>query len=232
MKKSLLARWRSNFFTGLAVVLPAILSVAVIIWLFGKVSNITDALLFFLPRSLTHLNNGAGEMYWHWSLVALILAVLLISGVGRLMRHYFGKQLVQMIDQAMLGVPLLNKVYGTIKQVNEAFSTSNKSSFRQVVLVEFPREGQYAMGFVTGEQPPQMEEQTHKKLVSVFVPTTPNPTGGFLILVPEAELTKLNMSVADGIKFIISLGAITPDANPATPHPGKAAATRELQSKS
>jgi uncharacterized membrane protein len=100
----------------------------------------------------------------------------------------------------------MNKIYGTVKQVNESFS-SNKSSFKQVVLVAFPHERSRAVGFVTGEQPGLGEE----RLVSVFIPTTPNPTSGFLILVPEKEITKLDMSVADGIKFIISLGAISPE---------------------
>ena len=81
-------------------------------------------------------------MRWHWSLVALLLAVLLIGLVGSLARYYFGKKLIQLVDLALLRVPLLNKIYSTIKQVNQAFSPSNKSSFKQVVLVEFPRAGQ------------------------------------------------------------------------------------------
>jgi uncharacterized membrane protein len=116
---------------------------------------------------------------------------------------------VEWLDHALLRVPLLNKIYLTIKQVNEAF-TSNKSSFKQVVLVEFPRPGQRAVGFVTGEQNHAFHDG-HEKTISVFIPTTPNPTSGFLILVPEADVTKLDMSIADGIKFIVSLGAIPPE---------------------
>ena len=148
-------------------------------------------------------------MYWYWSLAALMLAGMLISLAGKLTRYYIGKKLIQLLDQALLRVPLLNKIYSTIKQVNEAL-TSNKSSFKQVVLVEFPQRGYRAVGFVTGEQ----DESFHgegKRTISVFVPTTPNPTSGFLILVPESETKKLDMSVADGIKFIVSLGAIPPE---------------------
>ena len=214
-RKKALIRWRGDFFTGLAIVLPAVISIAVVVWLFGTVANITDTLLIFLPKEWTHRDNGAGPMHWYWSLCALLLAVLLIGLVGGLARYYFGKKLIQLVDFALLRVPLLNKIYSTIKQVNEAFSPSNKSSFKQVVLVEFPRPGSYSVGFLTGEDHKEVQQKTREHVLSVFVPTTPNPTGGFLVLVPEREITRLDMSVADGIKFIISLGAIAPDFTPA-----------------
>lgn len=209
MNKDLLVRWRANFFTGLAVLLPAISSVVVVVWFFSSVANVTDTLLFFLPSTMTHRNGGEGPMYWYWSLVAFTLAVLLISLVGRLTRYYIGKKFIEWLDQGLLRIPLLNKIYVTIKQVNEAF-TSNKSSFKQVVLVEFPRAGQQAVGFVTGEQG-EAFHGGHERTISVFIPTTPNPTSGFLVLVPESEVKKLDMSVAEGIKFIVSLGAIPPE---------------------
>ena len=215
MQKSFFTRWRANFFTGLAILLPAIVSVVVLVWFFSSVANVTDMLLFFLPSKLTHRNAGEGPMYWYWSAVALGLAVGLISLVGRLARYYIGIKMVEWLDHALLQVPLLNKIYLTIKQVNEAF-TSNKSSFKQVVLIEFPRPGQRALGFVTGEQN-LASHKGHEKTISVFIPTTPNPTSGFLILLPETEVTKLDMSIADGIKFIVSLGAIPPE--PSLPPP-------------
>jgi uncharacterized membrane protein len=214
-KKRLIARWRANFFAGLAIILPAVISIAVVAWLFGTVANITDTLLFFLRVEWTHKNAGTGPMHWYWSLAALLLAVVLVSLIGSLARYYFGKKLIELVDLALLRVPLLNKIYGTIKQVNAAFSSGSKSSFKQVVLVEFPRAGQYSLGFVTGEQTQEVQVKTKEKVVSVFVPTTPNPTSGFLVLVPEKEITRLDMSVADGIKFIISLGSIAPEFAPA-----------------
>jgi len=214
-KKNAFMHWRANFFTGLAIVLPAVISIAVVVWLFGTVSNITDTLLIFLPRNLTHREYGAGPMHWYWSLCALAVAILLIGLVGGLARHYFGKKLIELVDLALLRVPLLGKIYSAIKQVNEAFSPSSKSSFKQVVLVEFPRAGQYSVGFVTGEDHREVQQKTRERVLSVFVPTTPNPTSGFLVLVPENEITRLDMSVADGIKFIISLGAIAPEFTPA-----------------
>jgi len=211
--KNTFTKWRANFFTGLAISLPAIISVAVLVWLFGTISNLTDTLLFFLPHKLTHETvgngpDGNGPMFWYWSLLALVIAIILITLVGRLARNYLGKKAIEWADHALLHIPLLNKVYSTIKQVNEAFS-SNKSSFKQVVLVPFPHANSRSLGFVTGEQKSLSPEG--EKLISVFIPTTPNPTSGFLIFFPEKEITKLDMSVADGIKMIISLGAISPE---------------------
>jgi len=211
--------WRGNFLTGLAVVLPTVITLAVIKWLFGTIAAFTDLLLFFLPQHVTHAEAGKGPMHWYWSVVALLLAVVLISAVGLLTRYYIGKRLIEWLDAIMLRVPLLNKIYGTIKQVNEAFSTGGKTSFKTVVLVEFPKEGTHSIGFITSEQQAEVQTKSKAKVVCVFVPTTPNPTSGFLILVPEEKVTKLEMSVADGIKYIISLGSISPEYTPSSAVP-------------
>jgi uncharacterized membrane protein len=207
---SFFKQWRANFFAGLALVLPSVISVAVLVWIFRNVSNLTDTLLFFLPSSWTHeaLPGGQlGEMHWYWSLVALLLAIVLVCLAGRYGRNYIGRKVIEWLDQAIMRVPLMNKIYGTVKQVNSSFS-SNKSSFKQVVLVIFPHSRSRCVGFVTGEQKGLGPEE----LISVFIPTTPNPTSGFLVLVPESEIITLEMSVADGIKFIISLGALLPES--------------------
>jgi uncharacterized membrane protein len=204
------ARWRTNFVTGLAVVLPTVVSIALLVWLFGTISNITDTLLIFLPRSWTHERAGEGPMYWYCKLAALLIGILLVSVAGDLARHYFGRKLIQLVDQLMSMVPLLNKIYGTVKQVNEAFSSSKKSAFKQVVLIEYPRPGIYSLAFVTSDEHREVESRMGTKMIGVFVPTTPNPTSGFLLLVPESQVRFLDMSVAEGIKYVISLGAIAP----------------------
>ena len=211
MKQSLFARWQANFWAGLAIVLPAVVSVAALMWLFGTVATITDTLLIFLPRGWTHHDQGAGSLYWYWSLTALCLAVVLIGLVGLLARNYFGKRIIQWVDSALLRIPLLNKIYGATKQVNDAFSSNNKTSFRTVVLVEFPKADVYSIGFITSEPDMEVQSKINAKVVCVFVPATPNPTSGFLLMVPEEKVIKLEMSVADGIKYIISLGSILPD---------------------
>jgi uncharacterized membrane protein len=208
VKKSLFARWRASFFTGLAVVLPGVVTLAVVKWFFGTVSSFTDLLLFFLPTTITHENAGAGPMHWYWSLLALTVAVGIVSTIGGMTRYYFGKRMIAWADSVMLRVPVLNKIYGTIKQVDQAFTSGKKSSFKTVVLVEYPREGIYSVGFITSERADEVEHKTGKKCACIFIPTTPIPTGGFLIIVPEEKIIKLEMSVADGLKYIVSFGAL------------------------
>lgn len=207
--------WQANFYTGLAIILPVVISLGIVKWLFGTVANFTDLLLFFLhwlpiePKDI-YVNGVNGQMQTHWSLLAFCMAVGLITLIGRLARHFLGKKLIQLMDYIMLKVPLLNKIYGTIKQVNEAFTSSKKSSFKQVVLVEFPKDGVYSVGFITNEHHEEVQQKIPVRVISVFVPTTPNPTTGFLLLLPDEKVTKLDMSVADGIKFIVSLGSVAP----------------------
>ena len=208
-QRSLLALWRASFLTGLAVVLPGVITLAVVKWLFGTVSSFTDLLLFFLPSKVTHEYNGFGPVHWYWSLLALAVAVLLVTFVGLLTRNYIGKRLIELADNLMLRVPVLNKIYGTIKQVDQAFSSGKRSSFQNVALIEYPREGIYSVGFITSEQTDAVRKVTHQKCLCVFIPTTPLPTGGFLTVVPEEKVIKLDMTVAEGFKYIISIGALS-----------------------
>lgn len=209
-------RWRADFYAGLVLLLPAVISLAIVKWLFGTVANVTDFLLFFLDwlplnKKWIYVDGVSGRMFLPWSLLALVLAIALITLIGRYARHYLGQKAIELVDRAMLRVPLLNKIYGAIKQVNEAFSTSKKSSFKQVALIEFPGPGVYSLAFVTGDQQGEVASQLGERIVSLFVPTTPNPTSGFLVMVPASKVTVLEMSVADGIKFIVSLGTVAPE---------------------
>src|ERR1041384_861071 len=149
-------------------------------------------------------------MYWYWSLAAFVLAIVLVCAVGLAARNYFGKRMIEWADTAIMHIPLLNKIYGATKQVNDALVTGNKNSFKTVVLVEFPHPGSYSLGFLTSENA-EIKAKSDEKLLFLFVPTTPNPTAGFLMLMPEHKVTRLEMSVANGLKYIISLGAIAPE---------------------
>ena len=203
-----LAHGRADFLAGLAVVLPVAVSMAVVIWLFGAVSNLTDNLLLLVPRDWIRNGEGAAALFirgflpWWWR-------CCMIGTVGRLGRYYFGKKLIQGVDVMLLRVPLLNKMYLALKQIHEAFTSSKAASFKQVVLVEFPRPGLYSIGFITGAQNAEVQAKTQKQLLGVFVPTPPM-TSGSIVLVPETDVVKLDMSVADGIKFIMSLGSVSP----------------------
>ena len=214
-KKTIFRRGRRNFFTGLAVVLPVIISVGIALWLFNKAVDVSDILLYpfrFVPGvELTDIwKNGTpgSDLYFGWKVVAIVEAIILTGLLGFLTRYYVGKKLVQLVDYVILNVPLLGKIYGTVKQVNQAFTSEKKSSFKQVVMVEFPRKGLFSVGFVTAEQ---VKTEEGESIISIFVPTTPNPTTGFLLVLPESKVTLLDMSVADGIKYIVSLGAVPPE---------------------
>lgn len=209
------ARWQANFGTGFAIVLPVFLSIAIVIWLFGSASNVTKELLFFLPWALEPhqiFENGQdGEIFWYWRLGALALAIFLLGLLGGIARLYFGKKLIQLMDRILLHVPLLNKIYGALKQINDAFTNNNKTTFKKVVVVEWPRKGVWSIGFYTGMEHPEISTRTGESIRSVFVPTTPNPTTGFLVLLPAKEVKELSMNVTDGVKYIMSLGSVAPE---------------------
>lgn len=204
---SLFQRWRKCFTTGLAVVLPVFVTFAVVKWIFGTVASFTDTLLFFLPRTLTHAEGGRGPMLWYWSAFAFAFAIALTTLVGVLTRYYVGKRFVKWLDETMLSVPVLNKLYAAIKQVNDALTSGKKTAFKTVVLVEFPRPGMKALGLITNDSV-SITSQDGQHLVGVFIPTTPNPTSGFIVLLPEDKITRLDMPVADAIKWVMSLGSL------------------------
>ncbi len=214
-RATVLGRTRRNFFTGLAVVLPVIISIGVALWLFNQAVAVSDILLFpfrFVPgielSDIWKDGKPGTDLYFGWKVVAILEAVVLTGLLGFLTRYYIGKKLVQLMDYVLLNVPLLGKIYGTVKQVNQAFTSEKKSSFQQVIMVEFPRKGLYSVGFLTAEQ---VKTDEGESIISIFVPTTPNPTTGFLLVLPESKVVKLDMSVADGIKYIVSLGAVPPE---------------------
>jgi uncharacterized membrane protein len=205
--KRFLGYGQADFLAGLAVVLPVAVSIAVVIWLFGMVSTLTDTLLLLVPREW--IRDGDGPLRLCWSVLALAVAVLLIGLIGRLGRYYFGKKVIRAVDVVLMRVPLLSKMYLALKQIHEAFTSGKASSFKQVVLVEFPRPGLYSIGFITGAQNAEAQAKTQKRLLAVFVPAPPF-TSGSIVLAPEADVVRLEMSVADGIKFIMSIGSVSP----------------------
>ena len=161
--------------------------------------GVTDLLLFFLTRALAHkslvnANDGKGPMYWYWSLVALVVAVIMIStsACWRVTTSAKKSSIGRDRDSWMMRVPLLNKTYGAIKQVNDAFA-GKRHSFKTVVLVEFPREGMRSIGFLAHEQRDEVPRRTREKVVCIFVTATASTHSGFLVLVPEDKVTRCDM---------------------------------------
>ena len=196
-------RLRNSFFAGLLVVLPAAASVLVVVGLFKWVTN------FMLPESLR--TQMLTPLYRIIALVAFIVFTMLVGWVTRLMA---GKRMVALGENIIGCVPLLNKTYGFMKEISQTLLSGRKTMFQRVVLVQFPRAGVYSVGFVTSETEGEAQEKTKERVINVFVPTTPNPTSGFLILVPREQLINLDMSVAEGMKLVISGGAVVPPFKP------------------
>lgn len=142
--------------------------------------------------------------------LGLIIAVVFFTLVGFVARNYFGRVFVQMYEYVLARVPVINNLYGAIKQIFETVMASQSDAFKEVVMFEYPRKGLWVMGFVTGRTKGEVQSLTKNETVNVFVPTTPNPTSGFLLFVPKKDLTYMKMSVEEGIKMIVSGGIITP----------------------
>ncbi len=142
--------------------------------------------------------------------LGFILAVILISAVGLLTRNFAGRKVVQLGENMVDRIPLVRIIYSGVKQLLEAFFVQKTAAFRRVALLEYPRRGVYVIGFITGESRGEVQRKTDKNMINVFVPTTPNPTSGFYVLIPEDELVGLDMTIEDAFKLIISGGIFTP----------------------
>jgi uncharacterized membrane protein len=183
---------RKYFITGLLVILP----VWATYYVLSALLSVIDGILGDLPAYvLGHRFPGLG-------IVTLFLFILLI---GILFTNYLGSRIVKISDELLHKVPLVRGVYFTVKQVMETFSM--KHQFHGVAIVEYPRKGCYSMGFMTGEVRGDAFGLSGR-FVTVFVPTTPNPTAGFLLILPEAEVARIDLTVEEGMKFIISLGLV------------------------
>ena len=205
MKNDIWPTLRKSFFAGLVVVVPLAASLAILLTLFNWVTD------FLLPHSLlTHTNA------FLYRIIALAVFVFMVTAIGWVTRLVVGKRVVSLTEQAVARVPLLNRVYGFVKEVSNTMFSGKKSAFERVVLVEFPRPGAYSIGFVTNETEGEAQALTKETVVNVFIPTTPNPTSGFLILVPRDQLVDLKMSVAEGMKMVISGGTVVPAYTPST----------------
>jgi uncharacterized membrane protein len=202
----LIKHLRKYFFTGLLVLLPLVITIKLLLWGFAK----TDAILGDLIYHYLHRYVGIQVRISGLGVIALLLVIIL---TGIFARNYLGKKLISAGEKFLGRIPLLNTIYNSTKQITEglALSQSDKGAFRKVVLVEYPRRGVYSPGFLTGEAFDEVAEKTGLRLLSIFVPTSPNPTTGYLVFVPEEQVIFLEMSVEEGFKLLLSVGVIVPD---------------------
>lgn len=207
MDKSLLTSLRNAFISGLIVLAPLAVTWRVFSWLFENVGGgFRRYFFFFVPDSL--LDHSA--LIAVWNVLATVIVLAIVTALGYLSRYVFGQYFVGLAERFIQSIPGVNTVYNTVKQLVDTFSTPNRNLFSKVVLVQFPRQGVYSVGFLTNRARGEAQTRIGEDLWSVFVPTTPNPTSGFLIMLPKDEIIELEMSVGDGMKMVISGGSVVP----------------------
>jgi uncharacterized membrane protein len=204
---SRLITFRNAFLTGLLLLAPLVVTLwalATIIELVG--GTFRPIFLFYLPESIrehSYLN-------LFWDIIATVMVVFLVTGVGYISRYVFGKYLISITERAIQTIPGANAVYNTVKQIMDTFSTQKRNLFTKAVLVQFPRQGLYSVGFITNKAQGEPQAKTTDEVWTVFVPTTPNPTTGFLVMLPQRDIIELDMSVGEAMKLIISGGTVVP----------------------
>ena len=200
-KISFLARLRNYFITGIVVLVPIGITLYLTKFFISVSSNLIPKEInpnSYLPFSIPGLE--------------IILSVIFITVVGSLSLSFIGKKILQLVNDLFKRIPILRTIYSAIGQMTESLAP-NKNKRKTVVLVEYPRKGSWAVGFATKDNKGEISKKTNKNLVNVFVPTTPNPTSGFLLMFPKEEILYLDMSFEEASKFIVSAGTSNPTSN-------------------
>ncbi|MFH1008373.1 MAG: DUF502 domain-containing protein [Candidatus Latescibacterota bacterium] len=195
-------RFRRDFVAGVLVIAPAGFTIFIFWHLFLRIDGILDGLL-----SLWEPLRVRGRPFPGLGFVALIGLVVL---TGMLARNYAGREVLRAGDRLLSRIPLMNRIYLAIQQISQAFLSGKQVLFRRAVLIEYPRKGVYCIAFVTSEPLGEVQNLTGKVVVGVFLPTTPNPTSGFLLFVPKDEIIPLRMRVEEALKLVISGGVVSP----------------------
>lgn len=198
--------FRRYLIAGLLVWLPLGVTLLVFKLLVGLVETLLDWLpAAYRPEALLGL-----EIPYFDVLLALVAMFIVVVVTGLLAANLFGRKLVAMWEALLGRIPLVRSIYQSAKQVAETVFSSSGKSFRKVLLIEYPRKGLYTLAFQTGSSAGEVQERTGEEVTTVFIPTTPNPTSGFIILVPTKDVVELDMSVDEALKMVISLGMVEP----------------------
>ncbi len=198
-KKSIGSKLRNYFFTGVVVLIP----IGITLYLTKFIIQVSSKII---PEEINPNN------YLPFSIPGLeiLLSIVIITIVGGLSFSFIGKKILQFINDLFKRIPILRTIYSAITQMTESF-TNKEDSKKSVVLVEYPRKGTWAVGFATKKNKTEISTKTNKNLINVFLPTTPNPTSGFLLMFPEDEVIYLDMTFEEASKFIVSAGTSAPN---------------------
>lgn len=206
-KKTFLQRMKTYFLTGLVVASP----VGITIYLALAFINLIDRNIKpLIPESYNP------ETYLPFPLpgIGLVFLFLMLTFLGFFAANFLGKTLIRIGEKILNRLPIVKSVYNTLKQIFETVISEEKGSFQEVVLVEYPRKGIWAIAFISGENTGEIQARIPEDVVNVFLPTTPNPTSGFLLFVPEKDIIRLDMTPDEGAKYVISAGLVDPSALP------------------
>jgi uncharacterized membrane protein len=199
IKTSILVKFRNYFITGAVVLIPIGITAYLTLFIIKISSKI-------LPKEL----NPNNYLPYDIPGVEIIISILLITFIGWLSLSFIGKRLLKIFEDILKKIPILRTIYSAITQMTETF-TKSKGKKKNVVLVEYPRKGSWAVGFATKKNSGEITNKAKKKLINVFIPTTPNPTSGFLLMFPQDEVIYLDMSFEEASRFIVSAGTSNPN---------------------
>ena len=198
----MMGKLRKYLIAGLLVWVPLVVTFLLVRFTI----NLIDQTLLIIPKRYRPEELLGVEIYGF----GVVFTFFLMLITGAIVANLFGRRLVNIWEEFLSKIPFVRTVYSTVKQVTSTLFSDTSQSFREVVLVEYPRKGAWVLAFVTGETPEFLTKAVKKDLINLFVPTTPNPTSGFYVMVEAKDIRKLDISVEDGLKMILSAGVINP----------------------
>ena len=204
--------------TGLLVWLPLAITIAVLSWLLGAMDGVFSWLLSASGAVLPESAQSTIERLRRIPGLSVLVLVGLLILTGAFATNIFGQWWVQQWDRLMHQIPIVKSIYSSVKQVSDTLFSKSGNAFREAVLVQYPREGAWTIAFVTGRPGGEVAGKLPADMLSVYVPTTPNPTSGFFLMLPRADVIELAMSVDQALKYVISMGVVVPPP-PAPPRP-------------
>ncbi|HYD93737.1 MAG TPA: DUF502 domain-containing protein [Noviherbaspirillum sp.] len=194
---------RKYFVTGLLILVP----LAITLWVLNLIISTMDQSLLLLPERW----RPAAVLGFHLPGMGAILTLLFVFFTGLLTRNFIGKQIVHAWERLLTRIPVVNSIYSSVKQVSDTLFSSSGNAFRKAVLVQYPREGSWTIAFLTGVPGGDVKNHLLGDYISVYVPTTPNPTSGFFLMMPRADTIELDMTVDEALKYIVSMGVVAPE---------------------
>ncbi len=205
----MMSRLKQYFITGLLVWLPMGVTVWVLLWLLGILDGIFLGVLSAAEAMVPALGPLANRLR-HIPGLGVILVAIVILGTGLFVANMFGQWWLRQWHRLMTRIPVVRSIYSSVKQVSDTLFSGNGQAFSKALLIQYPRAGAWTIAFVTGKPEGEVSCHLQGDFVSVYVPTTPNPTSGFFLMVPRADVVELNMSVDEALKYVISMGVVAP----------------------